>query len=105
MQVKVSCQLFLYPSKNIIWTHRVFRIRFKNTHVKFERFIKTIYVKYKSLHMQVKVSCQLQILIGGILLDLILLCNSTVAFEEFFVSYNDELSFLQFMMLFRAFDM
>ena len=90
---------------NIFWTHRVFRIRFKNTHVKFERFIKTIYVQYKSLHMQVKVSCQLQILICGILLDLILICNSIVPFEEFFVSFNDELFFLQFMMLFSAFDM
>ena len=78
----------LYPSKNIFWTHRVFRIRFKNTHVKFESFIKTIYVKYKSLHVQVKVSRQLQILICGILLYLILLCNSIVPFE-LFVSFND----------------
>ena len=53
------------------------------------------------MHMQVKVSCQLQILICGILLDLILLCNSIVPFEEFFVSFNDELLLFFF---FTAYD-
>ena len=45
-------------------------------------------------------------MIYGILLDLILLCNSIVPLGEFSVSGNDsnELIFLQLMILFRAFD-
>ena len=45
-------------------------------------------------------------MICGILLDLILLCNSIVPLGEFSVSGNgsNELIFLQFMILFRAFD-
>ena len=45
-------------------------------------------------------------MIYGILLDLILLCNSIVPLGEFSVSGNgsNELIFLQFIILFRAFD-